>query len=156
MATHTLHPTERAVGRPALSRWLLVGFLGGAAAVIVFHQGAWALIHALGLTPRAPYSLAATQPLGVPVLASLAFWGGVWGAVLAATLARLDGARLVAAATLFGAVLPTLVAWFVVAPLKGQPAAAGWVPAAMLVGPIVNAAWGLGTGLALLWWGRAR
>src|SRR5690606_18539232 len=78
MATHTLHPTERAVGRPALSRWLLVGFLGGAAAVIVFHQGAWALIHALGLTPRAPYSLAATQPLGVPVLASLAFWGGVW------------------------------------------------------------------------------
>jgi len=73
-----------------------------------------------------------------------------------ASLARLDGARLVAAATIFGAIFPTLVAWFVVAPLKGNPAAGGFVPAAMLIGPIVNGAWGLGTGLGLARFGKPR
>jgi hypothetical protein len=131
------------------ARWLLVGFISGAIAVLAFHQGAAALLHALALTPRAPYSMNATVPFGIPQLWSIAFWGGAWGVVLAAVLARLDGAGFLIAATLFGAILPTLVAWFVVAPLKGQPMAAGFMPAAMLIGPIVNAAWGLGTGLGL-------
>jgi hypothetical protein len=97
-----------------------------------------------------------TRPLGMPQLWSIAFWGALWGVVLAVALARLDGARLVIAATLFGAVLPTLVAWFVVAPLKGQPMAAGFVPMAMAIGPIVNGAWGLGTGIGLALFGRPR
>jgi len=139
-----------------LPRWIVVGFIAGFLSVVLFHQGAAALLHALELTPRAPYSMQATQPLGVPQLVSIAFWGGVWGALLAATLARLDGARLIVAATIFGAIFPTLVAWFVVAPLKGQPPAAGFVPAAMMIGPIVNGAWGLGTGIGLAAFGRSR
>jgi hypothetical protein len=151
MQTHTLNSYSHRATSP---RWLLVGALAGAAAVIVFHQSAAALLHALQLTPRAAYSFSPTQPFGIPQLWSLAFWGGVWGIVLAAALARLDGARLIVAATLFGAVAPTLVAWFVVAPLKGQPIAGGWAPAAMAIGPIVNAAWGLGTGIGLHLFGR--
>ena len=130
-------------------RWLLVGFLSGAIAVLVFHQGAFALLHAAGLTPRTPWSFAATQPWGVPLLWSLAFWGGIWGVLLAVTVRGLNPIAMVGAALLFGALFPTLVAWFIVAPLKGQPVAAGLVPAAMMIGPIVNAAWGLGTGLGL-------
>jgi hypothetical protein len=68
---------------------------------------------------------------------------------------RLRGAAFIVGAVIFGAVLPTLVAWFVVAPLKGQPVAAGFVPAAMMIGPIVNAAWGLGAGLGLAFLGRS-
>jgi hypothetical protein len=132
---------------------LLVGVIAGALSVLVFHQGAVALLHSFGWIPRAPYSFQPTQPLGVPQLWSITFWGAIWGAALAATLARLDGVRLVIASLVFGAVLPTLVAWFVVAPLKGQPIAAGFVPAAMAIGPIVNAAWGLGTGLGLALFG---
>lgn len=131
-------------------RWLLAGFLAGAVSVLVFHQGAAALLHALELTTRAPYSMQPTSPLGVPQVWSIAFWGGVWGAVLAAALARLDGARLLIAALVFGAVFPTLFAWFLVAPLKGQPMAAGFVPNAMMIGPIVNGAWGLGTAIGLV------
>ena len=149
-AAHGYHYPARA----ELPRWLIVGFAAGFVSVLVFHQGVAALLYALDVAPRAPYSLQPTQPLGVPVITSIAFWGGVWGAVLAATLARLDGAKLVIAATLFGAIFPTLVAWFIVAPLKGNPVASGFVPAAMLIGPIVNGAWGLGTGLALALWGR--
>jgi hypothetical protein len=142
--------------RAELPRWVVVGFIAGAVAVLLFHQGAAALLHAFDLTPRAPFSMQPTRPFGVPQLASIAFWGGVWGAVLAASFARLDGARLVVAATIFGAILPTLVAWFVVAPLKGQPVAGGFAPAAMMIGPIVNGAWGLGTGLGLALFGRSR
>ena len=131
------------------ARWLAAGFVSGAIAVLLFHQGAVALLHSLGVTPRAPFSMQATQPFGVPQLWSIAFWGGVWGIVLAAMLARTRGARLVLAALVFGAIFPTLVAWFVVAPLRGQPMAAGLEPARMAIGPIVNAAWGLGTGIGL-------
>jgi hypothetical protein len=73
---------------------------------------------------------------------------------LAEFLRRLDGARLLGAALVFGAILPTLVAWFVVAPMKGQPMAGGFAPKAMAVALIVNAAWGLGTGIGLYLFGR--
>jgi hypothetical protein len=98
----------------------------------------------------------ATEPFGVPQLWSLTFWGGVWGVLFAALLRRLDAAPLVAASLVLGAVLPTLVAWFLVAPLKGQPIAAGFVPMAMALGVIVNAAWGFGTGFGLALFGRKR
>jgi hypothetical protein len=147
MTIRTL-PHDEAWSAPA--RWLLVGFVSGAASALIFHQGALALLHAFALTPRGPYPMAATPPFGIPAIWSLAFWGGIWGVVLAAALARLHGSRLIAASAVFGAVAPTLVAWLIVAPLKGQPIAAGWAPAAMAVGPIVNAAWGLGAGIGLV------
>jgi hypothetical protein len=150
MTSQTMHSQPALV----LPRWLIVGFVSGAVAVLLFHQGAFALLHAIGLTPRSPYPMASTPPFGIPAIWSLAFWGGVWGIILAAALARARGASLVVWATVFGAVLPTLVAWFVVAPLKGQPVAAGFQPAAMAIGPIVNAAWGLGTGIGLALFGR--
>ena len=151
MTSQVLHHT----GSTQLSRWVIVGFVSGAVAVLLFHQGAAAILHALDLTARVPYSMQPTRPWGVPQLWSITLWGGVWGAVLAATLARLEGARLLLAALVFGAIFPTLVAWFIVAPLKGQPMAGGFVPAAMAVGLIVNGAWGLGTGIGLALFGRS-
>jgi hypothetical protein len=155
MATDAMHhhPPARS---STLPRWMIVGFVAGALSVLIFHQGAWAILHAMTFTPRAPFPMQATQPLGVPQLWSLAFFGGIWGLLLAASFGRLDGARLVVASVIFGAILPTLVAWFVVAPLKGAPMAGGFAPAAMAFGLIVNAAWGLGTGLGLLFFGRPR
>jgi len=150
-------PTHALGTRPAaftVPRWLTVGFVSGAIAVLLFHQGALGLLHALSLTRSAPYPMNPTAPFGIPAIASLAFWGGLWGIVLAAALARVHGAAFILDAALFGAILPTLVAWFVVAPLKGQPVAAGFVPMAMLIGPIVNAAWGLGTGIGLALFGE--
>jgi hypothetical protein len=149
MVSHVLHREAH------FSRWLFAGFVSGFVSVLVFHQGAAAILHALELIPRAPYSMQATSPFGIPQLWSIAFWGGIWGIVLAAALFRLDGARLLLAALVFGAIFPTLVAWFVVAPLKGQPVAGGFVPAAMAIGPIVNGAWGVGTGIGLALFGRA-
>ena len=131
-------------------RWLALGFLAGAVAVPIFHQGMLALLYAAGLAARPPYATAPTAPFGVPQVWSLAFWGGIWGIVLAAFLAGTRrGAGYWWRALLFGAVAPTLIAWFLVAPLKGQPVAGGWQPAAMLTAVLVNAAWGVGTALGL-------
>ncbi len=146
MATDALN---RYSARNDLGRWLVAGFVSGALAVLIFHQGVYALLHAMQILPRPPYGMAPTEPFGVPQLWSTVFWGGVWGVLLAAALARTTGTRLLVAALVFGAVLPTLVAWFVVAPLKGQPMAAGFVPSRMWIGPVINGAWGLGTGIGL-------
>jgi hypothetical protein len=150
MPTHALSRGDDA----SVLRWVLVGFIAGALSVVIFHQGAAALLYALELTKRAPFSFQPTQPFGVPQLLSIAFWGGIWGMVFAVLFARLDGAKLVISSLVFGAIFPTLVAWFVVAPLKGQPMAGGFAPMAMLIGPIVNGAWGLGTGIGLALFGR--
>ncbi|HEY9635097.1 MAG TPA: hypothetical protein V6D14_16970 [Coleofasciculaceae cyanobacterium] len=133
----------------ALSRFLLA-FLAGFVAVLVFHQGMLALLHGVNFTPRAPYATTPTQPFGIPQIWSSAFWGGVWGMVFAAIAPRFrqDKSYWIAA-LLFGALAPTLVAWFIVAPLKNQPIAGGFQPTGMLLGLLVNGAWGVGTAVLL-------
>src|SRR3546814_19529065 len=92
--------------------------------------------------------MAPTEPCGVPKVISLAFWVGVWGFVFSWVEPKFPrGAGYWIAALLFGAIFPTLVAWFVVAPLKGQPVAGGFVPGRMMIGPLVNGAWGIGTAI---------
>lgn len=128
-------------------------FAAGAIAVLVFHQGALTVLHGFGLVGE-PFPVEPTWPLGIPVIWSITFWGGVWGIVFGAVEPRFPrGAMYWAAAFVFGAVFPTLVAWFVVAPLKGDPLAGGWNLARMWIGPLLNGAWGLGTALLLRWRG---
>jgi hypothetical protein len=135
------------------------GFVAGALAVLVFHQGALLALHLAGLVAAPPWRLAPVPPFGVPAVLSAAFWGGVWGIALALLAPRLGrGAGYWLGALAFGAVLPTLVAWFVVLPLKGLPAGGGFAWPGVLVGPVVNGAWGVGAALLLAaaGWGRSR
>ena len=128
----------------------LKAFVAGFLSVLVFHQGVVAALYGAGLVPRAPYALTPTAPLGVPQVVSSAFWGGVWGVALWPLVTRLARRLGVwAAATLLGAIGPSLVAWFVVAPLKGQPAAGGWRVSALAMGLPVNGAWGLGVAVLM-------
>lgn len=124
---------------------IVIGFLAGFIATLIFHQGMLGTLHALNIAPIAPFSLRPTSPLGVPQVWSLAFWGGVWGIVYGfgeGLLTRWLGYWL--GATLFGAILPTLAYRFIVMPLKGLPT--GKLSAGLLItGLLVNAAWGLGT-----------
>jgi hypothetical protein len=151
MATHSLQ-SPNASGLP---RWVIVGFISGFLSVLIFHQGVFAVLHSANVIPRAAYSMNPTAPMGVPQLWSLAFWGGIWGAVLAASFARLSGARLIVASLIFGAILPSLVYWFVVLPIKGQPVGNGFALKGILLALILNGAWGLGTGIGLALFGRA-
>jgi hypothetical protein len=128
-------------------RRLFLGFIAGFISTLTFHQLTLWLLHAMAIAPRAPYPMNAVPPFGVPAVISLAFWGGVWGALMIPVIDRQRGGAFWVAAVVFGAILPTAVAWFLVAPLKHQPIASGWKPKSMMIGPIVNAAWGFGTAL---------
>ena len=135
-------PAPRA--RPDLVR-LAVWFAAGFLSVLVFHQGMVALLHATGAVSNAPFSMRPTRPLGIPQMWSLAFWGGVWAIALSWVEPRFPrGAAYWVLGLLFGAIGPSLVAWFVVLPLKGGAVAAGWHVSRLAVGLAVNGAWGLG------------
>ncbi|MHC5769980.1 MAG: hypothetical protein ACYTXI_31110 [Nostoc sp.] len=133
----------------------VLAFVAGFVAVLVFHQGLLALLHAINFAPRASYQTTPIPPFGIPQFLSGAFWGGIWGLIWATITLRWQINRSYwLTALLFGAVAPTLVAWFVVAPLKGLPIAGGWKLPAMITALLVNGAWGLGTALLFSWFGR--
>src|SRR4051812_12108204 len=106
--------------RGGVGMQILKAFVAGFVSVLVFHQGAVAVLYGLGLTQRAPFALTPTAPLGVPQVVSSAFWGGVWGVALWPLVRRLAPRMgFWVAAIVLGATGPSLVAWFIVAPLKG-------------------------------------
>jgi hypothetical protein len=129
----------------------IAGFFAAFLATLVFHQIGLELCHLIGLTPGMPYNFKGVPPWGVPQVISLAFWGGVWGFVFVAVergFRRWPGGYW-GGAIIFGAIFPTVFSWFVVAPLKGLPPGYGFHFPGLLVGPIVNGLWGLGTGVFL-------
>lgn len=126
------------------------GFAAGFIATLVFHQAVLAVLFAVDFVGIQPFPYQATAPLGVPAIWSLAFWGGVWGLVFVAVERWFPkSGGYWAAALVFGALFPSLVAWFVVFPLKGVEMAGGFRLAGLVTGLAVNGAWGLGTGLLL-------
>jgi hypothetical protein len=152
MSTSSLNGT-RAAAAPVT---LVLAFIAGALAVPVFHQVLYLLLHLAGIIPAAPYNMTPTKPLGVPALVSISFWGGVWGVVFALTVRRwFSGPAYWIAALVAGGVALTLVAIFVVAPLK-----TGHLPATIgrsfAIGFLLNAAWGIGWALFLALFERLR
>jgi hypothetical protein len=148
---HATHPL------PLTGKTLIIGFAAGFLAVLAFHQPLLALLNEVGFVKAATYSTQPTQPFGIPQVLSLSFWGGVWGVLLAVVQRWFPrGAGYWITAAVFGAVFPTLVAWFIVAAMKGQPVAAGGDVHRMMTGLMINAAWGIGTAALLQLVARAR
>ncbi len=133
----------------ARARLWVAGFIAGALGALVGHQPMLALLDKLHVVSAHVYSMRPTAPLHVPQMVSTCFWSGLWGVLFAWTQRRFPrGGAYWLLAFAFGAVLPTLVAWFVVAPLKGLPVRAFDVHRT-LVAVAVNGAWGLATALVL-------
>ena len=139
--------SEAAIG---LTARVLLGFIAGFLATLIFHQLTLSILWGIGIAPFGPFPMSPTAPFGIPAVISLALWGGVWG-VLFALVERgfASGARYWAFAFLFGAILTSLVALVIVLPLKGKPMGGGWAPALLTTAFLINGAWGIGTGLIL-------
>ena len=135
---------------------ILLGFIAGFVAVPVFHQGSAFLLYHVGNDiptvvsifgkTTAPFNMAPTKPLGVPVIFSQSFWGGVWGVVVTLILVKLRPPAILFA-TVFGAVALTAVAVSLVPYLKGLPTWNGAIP---WRGLLYNGAWGFGLALMLM------
>ena len=124
----------------------LRGFIAGAIAVLIFHQGAWAAWYLAGWMPP-PYPMDPVPPLGVPLTLNLCFWGGLWGLSYSLILPKIALPSWLSALLL--GLVACLAYWFVVSPLKGDPIAGGWVPESMLVVLTILATWGIGVGVIL-------
>ena len=128
---------------------IMIGFLAGFISTVTFHQAALWVLWRMGMAANAPYAMSAVPPFGVPAILSLAFWGGVWGIIFALVHRNFPRTGYWITAFLFGAVLPSLVALFIVAPLKGRPVAGGWELAVLMTAFLINGMWGLGTAVFL-------
>lgn len=129
---------------------LLFAFLAGFIATLLFHQGLLQLLHLAGKVPVAAWNMDPAPPLGVPKVISLAFWGGLWGIALWALIRKRTGAAHWLLALALGALLPSLVAWFVVFPIKGIELNGTLIGGALLL----NGAWGLGVALCMRLFGQ--
>jgi hypothetical protein len=137
---------------PQMMKLAILGFAGGFAAVLIFHQSLWYLFNLIGLIPleRPAWPFDPLPPLGVPSVLSKAFWG----AVLAPLLSTLGGRVYWIGWVVVGAVALSLVAFFVVPPIKGEPIPALWPRFAAAL--MLNGFWGFGTALFLRLVGAAR
>jgi len=140
-----------------MSLRVALAFAAGFLAVPIFHQVIFALLHALGVIPFLAFDIRPTSPLGVPAIISLSFWGGVWGIAFVLLTSRIAPGNVFywTNAVLFGAIAPTLVYAFVVAPIT-----TGTLPQDLgrlfLIGSLLNGAWGVGTAVLLAIFDRIR
>ena len=133
-----------------------IAFIAGFLSVLIFHQPMLIILKAIALAPEkaTAYPMTSTTPFGVPRVFSLACWGGSWGIVLAVAVTWIGGLGYWLSGLIIGALGPSLVNWFVVQPLKGEPVGGGWAVPGVLTALLVNAAWGLGTVLLFRLLGR--
>jgi hypothetical protein len=145
---HSMAKARAVTGGGLFRHSIVVLFVAGFMSVLVFQSGATAILHALGYVASPPFGYAATKPLGVPAVWSAAFWGGLWGLVFGLAEKRFpQGVLYYVCAFLFGAIVPVLVLWFVVMPIKGGVIASGWNVQRMAIQMLVHGCYGLGVGI---------
>ena len=127
----------------------IYAFAAGFLSTLTFHQGTLFVLHKAGLWPKPPWPMTPTEPLKIPAVFSLALWGGVWGIAAWCLIRGMFGSDYWIYATLFGAIGPSVVALFVVFPMKGLPLAGGWSPKVILPVLLLNGMWGLGVAVLM-------
>jgi hypothetical protein len=126
---------------------LFLGCVAGAVSVLVFHQMTLQIFFWLGLAPQAAFRVAHVPPFNMPMVVSLTFWGGVYGALFGLVTPWLRGPLWLNGLPL--GLCAMVLAWFVFLPLKGQPVAFGWHHEPILRSLAAYGLWGIGTGLIL-------
>ena len=132
---------------PAAQMRVFLGFIAAAIAVLTFHQGMIAALHAVGWVPFVPYRTTPVPPFGMPAIVSNCFWGGLYGAAFGLLMPRFTWPLWLCGLIL--GLIAVLVGWFIVAPIKGLPIAGGWVPMNMLRSIVINGSFGVGVGIIL-------
>lgn len=122
----------------------ILPFMSGFLASLFFHESTLALLHAAGLIDATGFSTAPFVPLGLPDFLANAIWSAVW-AVLMAWLLRVSPGRPApwVPAFMFGGIVLTAAAVFVVDPIRGIWPSGNMLPR-LAMGFAANAMWGWG------------
>ena len=155
---------------------LIIGFIAGMLAVLVFHQPVILLMSKIGMVPAtavvynmaplptAPAALAEALKgyglAGWPILFNNLFWGGLWGAVFGAIHSRIPGGLMLIKGLIFGILLVILSNWlllpFIRGTLLGMPnqtyfanafAGGSFDYMRLVPGLLLQSAFGIGIGL---------
>ena len=128
---------------------LLFGFVAGALAVLVFHQGMVLLLHTIGSLPNAPWNFSTMKgPLPIPVLVNQMFWGGLWGMGFAVLGQFIPVSASWLRGLIFGLVGPALLGNGLLVPFfRGTAYLWGGQPSRILISALIGGAFGIGIGL---------
>lgn len=123
---------------------VILPFVAGFLAALFFREPTLAILHAAGVIDPAGYSTAPFLPLGIPEFIANALWSAVFG-VLMAWLLRVAPDRTAPwiGAFVFGGLVLTAAATFVVDPLRGIWPSGNMAPK-LALGFASNAMWGWG------------
>jgi hypothetical protein len=131
-------------------RTTLLGFVAGALSVVIFHQGMVLLLHLLNQTPNFPWSMAPMRGgfLPVPAVVNSMFWGGLWGIAFAVLGHLIPVANTALKGLVFGLAGPYLLGNAILVPFfKSQAYFWGGQPSRMILGALINGAFGIGLAL---------
>lgn len=131
--------------RPSTNVFL--GCVAGALSVLIFHQTTLQLFFWLGWAPHAAFRVAQVPPFNAPLVASITFWGAVYGGIFGAVVPWIRGPLWLKGVAV--GVCAMTLSWFVFMPLMGHPAAFGWQAWPALRSVIAYQMWGLGLSLVL-------
>lgn len=126
---------------------IFLGCVAGAISVLAFHETTLQVFFWFGWAPQAAFRMANVPPLHAPLVASITFWGAVYGGVFGLLLPWVRG-PLWLKGMVAGLCAMTL-SWFLFLPLMGHAAAFGWRPQPMLRSFIAYQMWGIGLTLVL-------
>jgi hypothetical protein len=131
------------------ARWtrIFLGCVAGALSVLVFHQTTLQIFFWLGWAPVAAFRVAQVPPFHAPLVASITFWGAIYGGLFALLLPMTRGPLWLKG--MLAGLCAMLLSWFLFLPLKGHPVAFGWDAGPMLRSFIAYQMWGLGLSLML-------
>lgn len=107
---------------------VIAGFIGGALAVAIFHQGMYWILAQTGVPlTGTPWNMAANKAAyGMPSVVNQMFWGGLFGILYAFLVDHLPGGQGWLKGFIFGCVFPMLLgSWLVVPLIKGAPVLSG-------------------------------
>ena len=131
---------------PTLKR-LFLGFLAGTISHLIFQDTLLGFLYAARLVPALPWSLMPVPPLGVPASLNLAFWAGLWVVAYAMLERRMTNLFGWWPGGLVFGIVPLVVYWFVVLPLKGVGIGGGFHPAMVPLHVALHAVFGIGTAI---------
>jgi len=143
------------MARTATGKIWLMGFIIGVCAMMAFHQGFLHVLHhhaaklpmlteSFGRFPPA-FDVSAAAPHGLPMLAVLALWGGIWGIIIA-TVVRLTriGQFDLPLGLIFGAIAITAAQTTPLPGMIGLPRLDSDNEQALLRAVLLNGAFGFG------------
>jgi hypothetical protein len=131
----------------ARSTRVFLGCVAGALSVLVFHQTTLQIFFWLGWAPLAAFRTAQVPPFHAPLVASITFWGAMYGGVFGLVLPWARGPLWLKG--MVAGLCAMALSWFVFLPLMGHPAAFGWHALPILRSFIAYQMWGLGLSLML-------